>query len=61
MTIASDNYYFVLLFIIIITAALLIRDQQQLGVCSLMIPVVFVGIHVGLVVMVVGSLPIFHK
>lgn len=51
---------FVLLFIII-TADLLIRDQQQLGVCSLRISVVFVGMHVGLVVMLVGCLPTFHK
>lgn len=50
----------VLLFIII-TAELLIRAQQQLGLCSLVIPVVFVGVHVGLVVMVVGCLPAFHK
>lgn len=50
----------VLLFIII-TAEILIRAQQQLGLCSLVIPVVFVGVHVGLVVMVVGCLPAFHK
>lgn len=43
---------FVLLFIII-TADLLIRDQQQLGVCSLIIPVVFVEVCVSLVVMMV--------
>lgn len=51
MTIASDNYFCTL--IIIITAGLLIRYQQQLGVCSLRIPVVFVGMPVGLVVMLV--------
>lgn len=43
---------FVLLFIII-TADFLIRDQQQLGICCLIIRVVFLEIRVGVVVMVV--------